>query len=248
MHKTSWYVKHLIMGLSLLLGLIPLLAAAQSSLMVAGGAGYKRPIEDVAKGFEAQGDFKVERFYGHMGQVIAQTHSEGKVAVVFGERDVLAATSQVKFSQMYPLGAGRLVLAWPKGKTLAQAADIVQAGFARIALPDVKQAIFGKAAEEYLRHTGLYAAVEKRLLTVGTVPQVSSYLVSGEVDAGFINLTEALAIHDRIGGYIEIPQSDYTPVVIVAAEVSGQHTPAEQAFISYLQTPAVKEIFRRYGL
>jgi len=224
------------------------LAVAQETVLVAGGAGYKRPIDEIANGFEAASKIKVERIYGHMGQVLQQTRASGKVAVVFGEQDVLEKAEQVSFAKYLPLGEGRLVVAWAKGKTLKLPADVAGDGFARIALADTKQAIFGKAAIEFLQHSGLFPVVEKRLLTVSTVPQVSAYLISGEVDAGFINLTEALAIRDKIGGYLEIPASSYTPIHITAAWVAGQDTAAVRAFVDYLQTPAVHEIIKRYGL
>ncbi|MGC4079409.1 MAG: hypothetical protein QM702_20685 [Rubrivivax sp.] len=38
------------------------------------------------------------------------------------------------------------------------------------------------------------------------MPQVGSYVASGEVDAGFVNKTEALAIADRAGPALEMPQ------------------------------------------
>ena len=47
---------------------------------------------------------------------------------------------------------------------------------------------------KYLHNTGLWTPLQKKLLIVGTVPQVSTYLLSGEVDVGFINLTEAMAL------------------------------------------------------
>lgn len=223
-------------------------AQAQESVLVAGGAGYKRPIEEIANGFEAKSKVKVERVYGNMGQVLAQVKAGNKVAIVFGEQVVLEAAGQVSFSKFLPLGSGRLVLAWPKGKTIKAPSDIATDGFARIGLPDTKQAIFGKAAIEFLQHSGLYGSVEKRLLVVATVPQVSAYLVSGEVDAGFINLTEAQVIRDKIGGFVEIPATEYSPIHISAGLVSGQDSPAVKALTEYLQTPAAQEVFKRYGL
>jgi molybdate transport system substrate-binding protein len=220
---------------------------AQEHLLVAAGAGYKRPVDAIAQAFEASSKAKVERFYGHMGQVLAQAKAGNSVAVVIGEQDALAG-GEVAFSRFVPLGMGRLVVAWPRGKTLKSPADIVGSEFARIGVADTKQAIFGKAAIEYLQHSGLYAPLEKRLMTVSTVPQVSAYLVSGEIDAGFINLTEALAIHDKIGGYLEIPAASYTSVHIVGGVVSGQETPLAKAFVEYLQTPAAQDVFKHYGL
>ncbi|GAB2894876.1 molybdate ABC transporter substrate-binding protein [Uliginosibacterium flavum] len=231
-----------------LLALCASLAMAEDSVLVAGGAGYKRPIDEIANGFEAASKIKVERIYGHMGHVLQQTRASGKVAVVFGEQDVLEKAEQVVFSKYLPLGRGRLVLAWPKGKMLKNAAELRREGFARIGVADIKQAIFGKASVEYLQHSGLYPAVEKRLIMVSTVPQVSAYLISGEVDAGFINLTEALGIRDKIGGFIEIPVDEYAPIRITAGLVAGQDSAPVRALVDYMQTPAAAEIIKRYGL
>lgn len=223
-------------------------ARAEETILIAAGAGYKRPVEEIAQGFEALGKGRIERIYGHMGQVLAQARASGKVAVVFGEQDVLEKADQVKFSRFLALGMGRLVLAWPPGKSIKTVGDLAGDGFMRIGVADTRQAIFGKAAVESLQHDGLYARLEKRLLVVPTVPQVSAYLISGEVDAGFINLTEALAIREKIGGYIEMPAASYGPVHISAAFVAGQDSPSVHALLDYLQTPAVKDIFKRYGL
>lgn len=224
------------------------LAMAEDSVLIAGGAGYKRPIDEIANGFEAVSKIKVERFFGHMGQVLQQTHSSGRVAVVFGEQDVLEKTDQVSFTKFLPLGRGRLVLAWSKSKSIKTVADVDGEGFARIGVADTKQAIFGKAAVECLQHIGLLATVKKRLIVVSTVPQISAYLVTGEVDAGFINLTEALSIREKIGGFIEIPQSDYSPIRITAGLVQGQDSTAVRALVDYLQAPAAQDVLKRYGL
>lgn len=228
--------------------LLSLGAEAQESFLIAGGAGYKRPIDEIAQGFEAQGKVRIERFYGHMGQVLAQAQAGGKVALIFGEKDVLEKASQLSVTRYLPVGRGRLVLAWAKGRQARSLADLGGEAFARIGLADTKQAIFGKAGLEALQSSGLHAAVEKRLLIVSTVPQVSAYLVSGEIDAGFINLTEALAIRERIGGFLEVPESAYTPIYITAALLQGQDSVSVRAFVEYLQTPAVQDILKRYGL
>jgi len=235
-------------GIAALLSMCALVVVADDNVLVAGGAGYKRPIDEIANGFEAASKIKVERIYGHMGQVLQQTRASGKVAIVFGEQDVLEKAEQVAFAKYLPLGRGRLVLAWPKGKTLKSSTEISGEGFARIGVADTKQAIFGKAAIEYLQHSGLYPAVEKRLIMVSTVPQVSAYLISGEVDAGFINLTEALGIRDKIGGFIEIPAGDYSPIRITAGLVAGQDSAPVRALVDYMQTPLVAEIIKHYGL
>ncbi|MDO6388085.1 MULTISPECIES: molybdate ABC transporter substrate-binding protein [unclassified Uliginosibacterium] len=231
-----------------LLALFPLLAIAQESLLIAGGAGYKRPIDEIAQAFEAASRIKVERIYGHMGQVLAQARASDKVAVVFGEQDVLEKAGQPAFNRFIPIGRGRLVLAWPVGRDFKSLTDLQAAGVQRIGVADLKQAIFGKAARESLQKAGLLDVLEPRLVVVPTVPQVSAYLISGEVDAGFINLTEALGIRTRIGGYLELAQEQYAPIHITAGVLAGQESPALKAFLDYLQTPAARAVLQRYGL
>ena len=81
------------------------------------------------------------------------------------------------------------------------------------------------------------------------MPQVVSYLLTGEADAGFINLTEAKANKDKLGGYLIIPEGTYSKNLIVAGIVKGfENKPEIRKFIDYLQTKNSKEIFDKYEL
>lgn len=235
-------------GVFLVAGCV-LQAVAADALMIAAGAGYKRPVSELAAAFERASGTRVEPFFGNMGQVLTQTAQSGKVALVFGDLAFLEKAEQVKFDSFMLAGKGRLVLAWPKGKQIARVEDIAAAGFTRIALPDVRHAVYGKAASQFLTRSKLADAVKDRLLTVATVPQVSAYLVSGEVDAGFINLTDALGVLDRIGGYIEIDPALYDEIHIVAGVVDGRDGLAGiSAFGAFLAAPEARAILSRHGL
>ena len=84
---------------------------------------------------------------------------------------------------------------------------------------------------------------------VATVPQVSAYLVSGEVDAGFINLTEALGVRERIGGYLEIDRALYSPIRIVGGIVKGfEHQESVEALATFLKSDEAREILGKHGL
>ena len=232
-----------------LLTLFSLAAHAADTLLIAAGAGYKRPLAEIAAAFEKSSGIHVEQIYGHMAGVVEQARQSNQVAIVFGDLYFLERVQTVAFADYLPLGEGRLVLAWPKGAELKVPADLLQPRFARIALPDNKAAIFGIAASEFLTRTGLEPQLRGRLQEVATVPQVSAYLVSGDVDAGFLNLTEALAIKDRIGGYLEIDRTQYAPVRIVGAVAKGfEQQPAVQALRQFLQTPQARSILERHGL
>lgn len=235
--------------LFLILGLLAALPAFADSLLIAAGAGYKRPVAELCEAFQKHSGQKVNQIYGNMGNIVAQIRQSGEIAVVFGDHAYLAAVNGLDVANYLPLGNGRLVVAWPSGGQLAAVNELKTAKFARIALPNPKAAIYGIAASEFLERSGLAAPLKDRLQVVATVPQVSAYLISGEVNAGFINLTEALAIQPKIGGYREIDAKLYSPIRIVGGVLRNHaQRPEVQALGRFLETPEARGILARHGL
>lgn len=235
--------------LFLILGLLATLPAFADTLLIAAGAGYKRPVAELCAAFEKQSGIRVEQMYGNMGNIIAQVKQSGEIAVVFGDHAYLSKVDNVDFANYLPLGAGRLVVAWPTSGKLDKPDALTEARFARIALPNPKATIYGIAASEFLERSQLADALKDRLQVVATVPQVSAYLISGDIDAGFINLTEALAIAPKIGGYREIDASLYTPIRIVGGIVQAHaQSPAAQALGRFIASPEARAILDRHGL
>ena len=220
--------------------------SAADSLLIASGAGYKTVIEPLAKAYAEQTGKTVERIYGNMGQVIGQAGTSGKVDLLVGEEGFLRA-SNLPLAESTELGRGRLVLAWPRGK--AEPTDLLDNAVKRVAQPDPERAIYGKAAREYLKNTGLLQGLGERLVIVGTVPQVFTYLATGEVDAGFMNLTQALAARDKLGGYREMDGTKYRHIAISCIRLeSSPHPGAAQAFADFLKTDAARAVIAAHGL
>jgi len=224
-------------------------SAFGESLLIAAGAGYKRPVAELAEAYEKKTGNKVEQIYGHMAGVVTQARQSGKVALIFGDLSYLEKVEGLSFSAFLPVGNGKLVVGWPTGKTLKSALDLADPRFARIAIPDPKAAIYGIAAMEFVRSANIEAAVKDRLQIVSTVPQVSAYLITGEIDAGLFNLTEALAIKDKIGGYVDVDQKYYSPIRIVAGVVKGfEDQGAVKALNDFLKTNEARSVLAKYGL
>jgi molybdenum ABC transporter molybdate-binding protein len=153
------------------------------------------------------------------------------------------------FASEFILGRGRRVLAAARGVGAPSLALLDSANVKRIAFPDAKVAIYGIAATEYLQNSGKRDRVEGKLVQVGTVPQVSAYLMSGEVDLGFINRTDAMAIEDKIEGFVEVPESLYSPIYIVARTLPGAPSAdAALRFGHFLERPEVRAVVEKHGL
>jgi len=231
----------------LFLGLQQLFA---EDLMIAAGAGYKKPVQEIIDSFTVKSGLKVSAIFGNLQMVVSQAKESGEVATVIGDKKFLKKLSEtLSFSGYTPLGKGILVLAFRKGLDVKSVADIQTPAVKSVFMPEDGKAIYGIAGKETLESLGYMKSVSPKLTQVATVPQVVSYLLTGEADAGFINLTEALANKDKLGGYLIVDSKAYKPIDIVAGTVKGfEENPANRQFIEFLKTPAVQTIAKKYGL
>ncbi|KUL33279.1 molybdate ABC transporter substrate-binding protein [Chlorobium limicola] len=239
--------KKTIIFLLFLLAAIPGLLQAET-LTVAAGAGYKRPLMEIAALYEKKTGHHIDAVFGNMQQIFSQTETSGKVSVVFGEKSFLNR-STLSFSSFHPVGKGTLVLAWRKGLELKRLEDIRKKEVRRLGIPDPEKAIYGHAAAEYLKKSGLSKKTEQKLITLSTVPQVSAYLVSGEIDAGFINITDAIGIREKNGGMLPVPRDHYSPIDIQAAVVNGFEKKKEVTdFLRFLKQRESLAVLKHYGI
>lgn len=216
-------------------------------LKIAVGAGYKKPVQEVLKLYE-ESHSHVDVLYGNMAQIFAHA-KQAEISLVIADKKFLEKQKELNFVHYQKIGDGIAVIAYAKGVVFDTIEDLKQERIQTIAMPEAKKAIYGDVGMEFLIHTQLYESVKNKLLLVATVPQVSSYVNTHEVDVGIMNLTAALDNIDKIGGYIKIPQTDYAPIEIVAGSLQACETDKTcYEFLSFLQTPKAKAIFVKYGL
>jgi len=234
-------------------------AAQPAALLVMAGAGYKRPVEALCAAFSRESGVPVERSYANLPQLFAQIRASGRVDVLIGDAALIDAAPDLDLPQHIPLGHGRLVVAWRR-KLLGRYSpepitdpvrDLPHMQSIAMTQP---QTIYGHAAEQWLRANGLWSTLQDRLKMVQTLPQVSAYLTSGQIDAGFLNLTEALAVKGQLGGFVELQPGagSYTPIGVIAALPAAQAHPetaaARAAFAQFLQSPAARGLLDAAGL
>lgn len=234
------------------------LAAASSMLLpgfvvadeitLAAGSGFRRPVTELINEFSAQSGHRILQVYGHPGQIAAQARESQEIAVLCGDKAVLEKAPGMVFKNWVPLGRGKLVVAYRQGLALKDAKDLAGADFKRVGIPDQVNAIYGRAGRQFLDRAGLASAIDSRLVAVASVPQVTSYVAQGEVDAGFVNATDAIGAGDKIGGYVEVDQGLYDPVDVACGVREGASSPATEAFGVYLGTSGARAILDRYGL
>mgnify|MGYP000152537472 CR=1 FL=1 len=235
-------MKSIVTGALFALASLPALA---EDFTLAAGAGYKRPLAEAVAAFAAAGHGEVGQIYGNMGQVIGQARESGKIDIVCGDQKVLDKAEGLSITRFVPLGKGKLVVAWRKGLTLSAPESLADAAITRIGIPDEKSAIYGRAGRQYLDRAGLADSVADRLLTVATVPQVTAYLGSAEIDVGLMNLTDALGAGEKIGGWLLVDPGLYDPIIISCGMMDEK---VAAGFAAFLETPEARAIMERHGL
>ncbi len=228
----------------ILLTILTLLAQADT-IKVASAAGYKKPVMALIKAFQQNGHH-VEPLFGNMQQVMQQVKN-GSIDIIIGDKTFLDK-SELPLEDVQNIGYGKMVVAYAKHTSLSRAEDLKNESIRKIAMPQPKKAIYGTAGETFLKNTHLYDNVKNKLYIVATVPQVVAYLVAGEVDAGIINLTSALNNKDKIGGYILIDETTYSPIEIVVAKMTGCENDTCKEFMSFINSQTAQSIFRQNGL
>lgn len=175
--------------------------AHASDLLIATGAGYRKPVTELIQAFHKETGLTVESSFGNMQQVRAQSEQNPDIAAIIGDRFFLEPMGIAQ--QFVNISQGALMLAVPKGKTIDSIQDLQQPSYARIAIGDAKKTVYGRAATTCMEREKVHA--DGRTLEVAMLPQVSAYLLNGEVDAGFINRSEALAHKDKLGTILPRP-------------------------------------------
>lgn len=215
-----------------------------SDLRVAVVAGYKKPILKVVDLLPKK---NIELLFGNIKQVISYAKNS-KVDVIIGDKEYLVSKSKLDISRYVSLGKGTLVLAYAKGKSIGAIDSLKDKNISKIAMTHPKKTTYGKATKEFLSTNDMYEDIKDKLYIVSTLPQVATYLVSKNIDFGFINKTLALALKDKIGGYIKIDQKYYTPVKIVAIKLKNSKHKEVDKFLNFLESKKAKKIFYDYGL
>ncbi|PAT41675.1 molybdate ABC transporter substrate-binding protein [Vandammella animalimorsus] len=229
------------------LGLCLSAAQAGDTLLLAAGAGYRKPVLELLEDFQKNSPIRVEASFGNMKQVETQARQNPDIALLIGDQAFLEPMALAE--RFVPLGQGRLVLVTAQGQGINALDELQQPRFKRIAMPDRTKAVYGKAAATCLQRLGLDKPLQGRVLEVATVPQVGQYISSGEVDAGFVNRTQALALQGRAGASLEAPQDCYDPIQMSVGVLKQRgNAQAVQAFLDYLQTPAARQIIQRNGM
>lgn len=238
-----------ILFISVLTLLAFVVLASAAEVMVTTGAGYKKMVEELSAAYQQEGGEITGVYGGHIGQMLTQIKQGSGVSVVISDRGTLEESTQgVEFEIFEELGVTPLVLAWRKGLELSKPEDLLLPAVESVCYPDGKAAIYGRAAVKFLASSGIGDKVKDKLFEVSSVPQVMAYLVSGEMDTGFVNRVMIANGGDKLGGSLELHEG-YPPLDMVAAVVKGQgDNDGVRDFLQFLRSDSGRAVLTKNGI
>ncbi len=226
-------------------------------LRIAVASNFLMPARALADRFEKTSGRDVVISTGSTGKLYAQIVNGAPYSVFLAanitEPQRLEADGQAVAGSRFTYATGRLVL-WSLAPALFTGGDgaelIRRADFRRFAIANPRTAPYGIAAVQTLRALGLDpGTLGPRLVRGENVSQTYQFIASGNVDAGFVALSQ-VNNSDRSaeGGYWLVPADLHAPIeqqaVLLVRAAADAHA---KAFLHYVQSPEARELIAAYG-
>lgn len=225
--------------------------------VIAAASDLKFALDEIVQSFSREVGKTVKVTYGSSGNFVTQIKN-GAPFQMFMSADenyvFRLAQDGMTRDQGILYAVGRIVLfAGPSSPIHIDAefkglANSIKDGkLQRFAIANPDHAPYGRRAQEALEKAGLWDAVKPKLVLGENISQAAHFAASGSAEAGIIALSLAQAPQmAKLGRYVLIPESWHAPLNqrMVLLRSAGDTT---QAFYAYLQRPAARTVFNRYG-
>ena len=226
-----------------------------SDITVSAALSLKAPFEEMGRIYERQHKgSRVVFNFGPSGALQKQIEAGAPV-------DVFASASPKEMDGLEGSGfmikptradfAGNTIVLITASKArvaVSSLGDLKKKEIERIAIGNPATVPAGKYSEEALKNLGLWEHLKMKVIFAEHVRQVMDYVARGEVDAGMVFLTDAVARSSDLKIITEAPASSHKSVVYSIAVIKGsKNEAAAKSFISLVLSKEGKEVLRKHG-
>ncbi len=226
------------------------------TISVAAASDLTYAMNEIAANFEKATGCTVRLSMGSSGNFLTQMEN-GAPFDVFFSADIaypkkLEAEGLAAPGSTYLYAIGKIVL-WTRNDSHVDVSkgflSLQDPGVKKIAIANPDHAPYGRAAEEALRHAGVYDSVKNRIVLGENISQTAEFVESGNADAGIVALSLVVSptMKDK-GRSWNIPENLYAPLQQGAIVVLASKNPqGAKQFLEYVKMPAAAAILERYG-
>ena len=230
------------------------ISAQADKITIAAASDLKFAMDEIVSTFkQANPDDQIDVAYGSSGNFNTQIQ-QGAPFDLFFSADIGFPRELVKnglaASEVKPYALGRIVL-WSASldATKMTLASLTDPSITRIAIANPKHAPYGKRAEEALRASGVWEAIEPKLVYGENIVQTTQFVQTGNAQIGIIALS--LAGNPELaqkGGYWLIPDNLHEPLEqgFIITKRAENNALAKQ-FADFMLSSTVRLVMTKYG-
>ena len=222
-------------------------------ILVSAAASLTDVLKEISTGYQAKAKNSVKFNFGPSSGLARQIE-EGAPADIFfsadlAQMDVLDKKNLLEPGTKKNLLSNQLVIIVPADSkvVITSPKDLLKADVKKIALAEPSSVPVGVYSSKYLTDEGLWDQVKPKIVPVQDVRATLASVESGNVEAGFVYKTDA-AVSKKVKIVYEVP-IDKGPKITypVAIVKDSKRKDAARDFMSYVQSPAAKDAFKKYG-
>ena len=231
------------------------IAEPTTDITVSAAISLKNAFEEIGRVCESQNkDGKVSFNFGASGDLMTQIKGGAPVDVfasaALKDMDELEKEGFVLKDSRTNFASNTLVLIVPASPKIALASfdDLKKAEIKKIAVGNPKTVPVGRYSDETFHYYKISDMIKDKLVFAENVRQVLDYVARGEVDAGVVYSTDAMAKQQEVRIVMTAPGESHNPIVYpIAAVKNTKHEKAAKAFISLVTSEEGRKILSRYG-
>lgn len=225
--------------------------AEPKKLTVLAAISLRDVLQDVTPAFEKANDVKVEFVFGASGQLAAQAKAGPAgdlfISAAAKQVDELVAANVADGDSRTVVAGNTLVLVAPAGakESITRFDDL--GGVKRLAIGEPKSVPAGTYAMQTLAHLKLDTELKERLVYGANVRQVADYVARGEVEAGMVYATDAMAMDGvKVVAVAEVGWHEPIQYPAVVLKAAKEPTLAKQ-FVAMLRSDAGRAALAQRG-
>ena len=240
----------------LLLLVVSVCFCSAQEITVAAAADLQFVMQKTTACFHKETGKTVKVINGSSGNFFQQIQNGGPFDMFFSANvdypKKLEAAGLTEPGSLYQYATGKIVL-WVLNDSKLDINSGLKAlldpSVKKIAIANPQHAPYGQAAVSALKAENLYDKLSKKFILGENISQTASFIVSGAADTGIVALSLAVSPNMKgKGRYFEIPASEYPPIEQACVILkSSQQKATAKAFLEYIKTPVIKDLFRSYG-
>ena len=253
----AFKMKKTVQWLSFVMGIFLATHSYAQTAIVAVASNFTKTIESVNEAFvKTHPQHTIKFSFGPTGKLFAQIKHGAPFDAFFAadeKRALNILDAGLGLADSYFVYAqGKIALYSAKYPVAtAPLAVLKEAKFNHLAIANPKTAPYGERAQAYLKKSGLYDAVQGKIVNGESIAHAFQYVATGNAPIGFIAMSQIVDPQSPLykkGEYWVVPQADYQPINQGAVITKrGQDNAAIKDFMAFMKSPEALKIIETYG-